>query len=116
MNALKQFLIILGLYFTGEVVHGLFHLPIPGNIIGMILLLFGLLTKVIKLEMIEELTNFLLDNLAFFFVPAGVGLITTIGILKSSWYKILIICIVSTIIVLFVTSKSIEIIKKIQKR
>lgn len=116
MNTLRQLLIILALYMAGQVIQAILNIPIPGNIIGMLLLLIGLYTKMIKLEMVEKVASFFLKNLAFFFVPAGVALITTVDILKESWHKIFVIAIVSTFVVLFVTSKSIEIIKKLQKR
>lgn len=61
----------LGYYFAN-----LLHLPIPGNVIGMILL-FGLLqTKVIKVEWIELTSGFLVKHLAFFFIPISISLMT----------------------------------------
>lgn len=108
MKLLRELLIILVIYFVGEFISKLFNLPVPGNIIGMILLLILLCTKVIKLQMIETVSKFLLDHLAFFFIPAGVGLLTSLDVIKSNWAKLLFLCLVTTVIVITVTSLTIE--------
>jgi holin-like protein len=55
---LKQFSIILSIYFLGELLQKAFSLPVPGNVIGMLILFFGLYTGVIKLEMIDKIADF----------------------------------------------------------
>ena len=71
---LKQFSIILSIYFLGELIQKTSGLPIPGNVIGMLILFVGLYTGIIKLKMIDKISDFLLENLAFFFLPAGSAL------------------------------------------
>ncbi|MGE6376318.1 CidA/LrgA family protein [Peribacillus muralis] len=61
----------LGYYFAD-----LLHLPIPGNVIGMILLFFLLQTKVLKVQWIELASGFLVKHLAFFFIPISISLMT----------------------------------------
>ncbi len=112
MKLLRQFLIILIICFVGEVLSKVAHIPLPGSIIGMILLFICLLFGVIKLEMIEEISKFLLDHLAFFFIPAGVGLLAYVGILKENLVPILLICFVTTFLVMIVTGWTVQIIKK----
>lgn len=112
MKLLRELLIVLGIYFIGELIHNLFKLPLPGNIIAMLLLLFCLCANIIKLQHIENVSKFLLDHLAFFFIPAGVGLITSLNILRGSWYKILLVCFVSTIVVMVVSGKIVQLLIK----
>lgn len=112
MKLLRQFLIIGGISFTGEILNKLFHLPLPGNVIGMIILFLCLCTGAVKLEMIEEISRFLLDHLAFFFVPAGVGLIAVAGLLKSSWLPVLIILIITTVAVIIITGHTVQLMKR----
>lgn len=103
MKIFKEFIIILTLYFIGELISKTLNIPIPGNIIAMILLFLSLYTGIIKVEKVETISNFFLDHLAFFFIPAGVGLMNSFDSIKSSAVPIIIICIVTTIIVLAVT-------------
>lgn len=103
MKLIRQFAIIIGICYLGAAIQKLLGLPIPGNIIGMILLLTGLLTGVIKMDMIEEISDFLLGHLAFFFIPAGVGLISCIGILKLHGFGIFMVCLITTAVIMGAT-------------
>ena len=79
MKIFREAIIILGIYLVGELISNGFSLPLPGNIIGMIILLLLLFAKVIKVEKIESISTFFLDHLSFFFIPAGVGLISSLA-------------------------------------
>lgn len=50
----------------------------------MILLFLCLFTGVLKIEHIQEKADFLLGNMAFFFVPAGVSIMNYFDVLKHS--------------------------------
>lgn len=100
MKLFREALIIFGIYLVGELIVSLTHIPIPGNIIGLLLLLLGLCTKVIKVSQVETVANFFLDNLAFFFLPAGVSLMNSFGIIKASIIQIIIVCIITTAIII----------------
>ncbi len=116
MKLLRQAAIIFGICFAGEWLHQLFKLPIPGNVIGMLLLLIGLCSGFIKLAMIEEFSNFLLDHLAFFFIPAGVGVLTCLGVLRGKWLAFVTICIITTALITVVTGHSVQWMKRGGKR
>lgn len=114
---LKQFSIILGIYFLGEFLQKVFGLPVPGNILGMLILFFGLYSGLIKLEMIDRISDFLLENLAFFFLPAGVSLITCFAVLEGKLTAVVGVSVISTVVILGVTGLTVELIKKfLQKR
>lgn len=115
MKLLRQLCIIVIICFAGEILHTLLNLPIPGNVIGMMLLLIGLCTGLIKLEMIDEISTFLLDHLAFFFLPAGVGLIACFGAIKYNWPKLLLICLFSTVVVMSTTGLIVQTLMKSKK-
>ncbi|AKB19889.1 CidA/LrgA family protein [Methanosarcina sp. WWM596] len=114
---LKQFSIILGIYFLGEFLQEVFELPVPGNILGMLILFFGLYSGVIKFEMIDRISDFLLENLAFFFLPAGVSLITCFAVLEGKLTAVVGVSVISTVVILGVTGLTVELVKKfLQKR
>ncbi|WP_406661644.1 CidA/LrgA family protein [Methanolobus sp. ZRKC3] len=109
MKYIKQFAIILIMCFLGDFLHSSLNLPIPGNVMGMLALLVFLLTGIVKLPMIEETTNFMLKHLSFFFVPAGVALITCFTLLEGKWAALIFISFVSTVIIAVVTGMTIQI-------
>jgi holin-like protein len=115
LKYLKQLLIILTAYFLGEVLHSIFHLPVPGSVLGLILLFIALYTGLVKVEMIEDVCEFLLSNMSFLFIPAGVGLMVSFGVLKGKWAAFLTIIIVSTILVWLVTVYTVKLLRKGQR-
>ncbi|HZG72693.1 MAG TPA: CidA/LrgA family protein [Chondromyces sp.] len=80
---------ILGLWLinkAGYWIVDFFHIPLPGNVMGMIILFFLLITRVVKIEWIEHGAGFLNKHLAFFFIPIAVGLMEYGDlILTSGW-------------------------------
>lgn len=100
MKLFREALIILGIYLLGELLESSLNLPIPGNILGMMILFILLCTNIVKVSNISSITDFLLDHLAFFFIPAGVGLMTSIDIIKSTWLQLLVVCLSTTTIII----------------
>ncbi|GEN51240.1 CidA/LrgA family protein [Alkalibacterium pelagium] len=66
----------------------------------MVLLFIALHFKWLKLNQVEEVGNWLTDNMAIFFVPAGVGLMTNFGILGDVWWQLLLTIIITTTLML----------------
>jgi holin-like protein len=87
----------------GELVVWLTGVPIPSSIIGMLLLTAALQLKIVKLRWVQRVSDFLVNNLGFFFVPAGVGLMLCLDVLADSWLPIVVSVVVSTILIIFVT-------------
>lgn len=112
MKFFRESILILVIYFAGEIISKIINIPIPGNIIAMLLLFLLLTTNIIKVERVENLANFFLSHLAFFFIPASVGLMTSFDSLKGSILKIIILCILTTIIVISITGLTVEFICK----
>lgn len=106
-------MVILITYFLGELLQVLFNLPIPGAVIGLILLFIALNMGIIKVEMIEDVCEFLLSNMSFLFIPAGVGLMTSFGMLKGKWLPFMVIIIISTILVWIVTAYVVKFLRKV---
>lgn len=111
MKILNQLAIILGLWAIGEYISSFIQsvVVIPGSIIGMILLFILLKAKVINLESINEVSNFFLDNMAIFFIPAGVSLIKSLDLISDNVFVLMITIFVSTIVVMYVTGKLVDI-------
>lgn len=94
---------LLGFWLLGEALKAIFHWAIPGSIIGMILLTLALELKVVKLSQVESASDFLIRNMAFFFIPPGVGLMVNLQLITDNWLAITVATLASTILVLIVT-------------
>ena len=113
----KQFLIILVINFAGVIIQNIFNLPLPGTILGMLILFVLLWTKVLKVESIEKVCDFLILNMIIFFLPPAVELLEYMALLKTGFFKIIILLIVTTVITMIVTGKTVDFcIKRMQKK
>lgn len=109
---IRQCLIIFGCLAVGELIVWLTGITIPSSIIGMLLLTACLQMKLIKIEWVKEMADFLISNLGFFFVPPGVALILYFDVIKAELLPITVSVVVSTILVLVVTGWTHQIFKK----
>lgn len=99
----RQLAIIIGCLAVGEFLVWLTGITVPSSIIGMLLLTLFLKTGIVKLEWVETISNFLVKNMGFFFVPPGVALMLYFDVIKAEFLPIVVATVVSTAIVLVVT-------------
>lgn len=100
---IRQCLIIFGSLAFGELTVWLTGIPVPSSIIGMLLLTALLQTKVVRLESVQGIADFLISNLGFFFVPPGVALMLYLDIIRAELLPITVATALSTVVVLIVT-------------
>jgi holin-like protein len=77
-----------GCLAAGEAAARGLHLPLPGNLVGMVLLAAILRAGWVSMEAVRPLAELLLRHMALFFVPAGVGLMRYLGLLRTEWLPI----------------------------
>lgn len=103
MIALRGFAWLLLLQSAGELLaHGL-HLPFPGPVVGMVLLLVALNARFVR-EPVAACADYLLSHLSLLFVPVGVGVMTHLGLIGEYGARMLLIIVLSTWIGLAVTA------------
>lgn len=98
MKHFKQLALLLLCYVIGFLLSALLGERIPANILGMLVLLILLLTKVIRLPQIEQTSDFLLKNMAFFFLPACISILEVFPLIRDIILPLLIICVVTTLL------------------
>ncbi len=94
------FSIIFACLLIGEGVTEIFHLPIPGNVLGMLVLTASLMLGIVRLDQVKPVADGLVKHLALLFVPPGVGLLLYGDLLQDAWLPIGLSVSVSTIIVI----------------
>lgn len=99
----RQFFIIFGCLALGELIVWLTGIKFPSSIIGMLLLTFFLRMQWVKLGWVKGLSQFLIANLGFFFVPPGVAIMLYLDLIQAQLLPIAVATIVSTLLVLVVT-------------
>lgn len=96
--------LLLFYQLCGELLARYMELPVPGPVIGMLLLFLTLLARDALAETMEVTVEGLLKNLSLLFVPAGVGVITHFELLGENWPAISIALVISSILGMVVTA------------
>lgn len=114
VKIIKQLFWIFLFSFIGEVLSALIgsFIAIPGSVIGMVLLFLALHFKWVKMEQVDEIGTWLTDNMGIFFVPAGVGLISNFDVLADTWWQLLIIMAVTTVLMMAFVGKIVQAVKR----
>ena len=89
----------------GELIVWSTGVPLPSSVIGMVALAGSLKAGIVRLRQVERVADFLVHNLGFFFVPAGIGIMNCLGILREQWWPIIASCVLSTIVIIVVTGR-----------
>lgn len=107
MNIIKVILQICGLYIfymIGTWIQHISHLPIPGMIIGMLLLFLCLLTGIIKSQWLESGADFLITILPLLFLPSVIGVMKYGSFFIHKGLILVLLVVVNTILVMILGS------------
>ncbi len=116
MKIFKQLGLVLLIAFTGEVINRLTGVPVPGSIIGMVILLVLLKTKVIQVAQIEQISDFMLSNITFFFIPVGVGIMISYKYLEGHYTAGISLILVTTVVIMIISGGVTEILVRRRER
>lgn len=95
--------VLLVCQLAGEVAARAFHLPVPGPVLGMVLLFLGLVVKGGVPAELDRLGGTLLSHLSLLFVPAGVGVTVHLGLITREWLPIAGSLVLGTLVTMAVT-------------
>jgi len=96
--------VLLVCQLVGEVVSRFLGLPLPGPVIGMLLLFTGLCVHGRIPDGLQAIAGGLLNNLSLLFVPAGVGVVTHLGLVARAWLPLTVALVVSVVLTIAVTA------------
>lgn len=101
---LNGILALLLCQLAGELMVVLTGLPIPGPVLGMVLLLLLVVLKGSVPEGLRQTAEGLLRHLALLYVPAGVGLMVHLGAIANYGVALMMALVISTASAMIVTA------------
>ncbi|UOQ44938.1 CidA/LrgA family holin-like protein [Halobacillus salinarum] len=104
ITILVQAAVLNVIYLIGTWLTAALHLPLPGSIVGMVLLFLLLHFNIVKLEWIERGAGLLLAELVLFFIPPVVGVVSYKEMLGSSFVRLAAVILLSTFTVMACTA------------
>ena len=116
MKYLAQLTIILAVSLVSEALGYFIPLPVPASVYGLVIMFLLLWTKVIKLSQVENVADFFLQIMPFFFVAPTVGLITSIDAIRGNVLWLVLMCFISTVVTIAVTGTVAQLVMKLMKK
>jgi len=116
MKIFIQIGIIFFICWIAQIIEAILPFAFPASVIGMLLVFLLLLCRVLKVEYIREKADFLLGNMAFFFLPAGVSIVNYFDVLKSCALQLIVICVVSTVLTFAATAYSMKAVIRLMRK
>jgi holin-like protein len=101
---LGAFTLLLVYQLIGELLVYLTGLPVPGPVVGMLLLFVSLVARGAAPQWLRDTCQGLLAHLSLLFVPAGVGVLLHFQRLGAEWLPIAVALVASTVITIAVTA------------
>ena len=108
MHMIYAFAALLVFQFLGEVAVRALHLPLPGPLVGMLLLFAALLVRGNVPAPLASTSGLLLQHLMLMFVPAVAGVMLHFDRIAREWQPFLIACVLSTLVALVVTAWTLQ--------
>ncbi|HEY4345658.1 MAG TPA: CidA/LrgA family protein [Parvibaculum sp.] len=96
LSCVLAFLVLVACNEAGGFIAAMLHLPVPGTVIGLLILLAALLVLRRVPEGLREMAVLLLGHLNLFYVPAGVGVLAYVALIRQDLWPIVIVMFAST--------------------
>lgn len=116
MKYLKQLTIILVVSLIAEVLSYFIPLSVPASVYGLVLMVILLLTGVVKLDQVEDVADFMLAIMPFFFVAPTVSLMTSFDAIKGNVVVLILMCFISAVTVILVTGLVAQAVIRLRKK
>jgi holin-like protein len=116
MKIMLQIGLVFGICLLGQIIADLLPIAFPGSVISMILLFLLLVFRIVKVDHIQKKADFLLKNMAFFFIPAGVGIVAEFDAIKNSIPALLVVVVITTVLTFGSTALVVQGIISLQDR
>ena len=111
MKLYVQLMIIFMISLVGEGISSVFPLPVPGSIIGLVLLFLALQFKLLRLRHISMVGNFLLANMTILFLPPAVGIMDKFQVIAPYLLPIILIVLGAIVLNVCVIAVVVQLIK-----
>ena len=96
--------ILLLFTLLGVLAHDFLHVPLPGNVLGLLFLLAALALRIVRLEWVEDAAGVLLRHMMLLFAPVIVGTLAMTDLLAANWLPLVATVVLSTLATLIATA------------
>lgn len=116
MKLLMQLAIVFLICLFGEVIASILPFPFPASVISMILVFFVLFSGILKVAHISTPAEFMLGNMAFFFIGPAVSIFDNLQYLEGKLAVILLICFITTVLTFIITAGTVSAVVRLEEK
>ena len=98
----RGILILLAFLYAGNSISALLHLPVPGSMLGMVMLAAALRFRLVRPEWVRPAADVLVRHMSLLFIPAGVGVMAYAGLIRREWLPLVAGSVVGLVAVMLV--------------
>ncbi|TDM45533.1 antiholin-like protein LrgA [Macrococcoides goetzii] len=102
-NFFHQAIVISVILLISKIIEPFMPIPMPASVIGLVLLFICLCTGIVKLGQVERVGTALTDNIGLLFVPAGISVVKSLGLISEHPFLIIGLIFISTLLLLLCT-------------
>jgi holin-like protein len=113
---MRPFVMLMGYAIAGEAIARAGHLPIPGPVIGLLLLLAVITLRNRVSPELQSGARALLARLPLLFVPAGVGIVAHLRLIGAEWMPIALAIAGSSLLAIVATAATARFVQGAEKR
>lgn len=110
LRLLVELAILCALFLLGGQLATWLGWPIPGGVMGLVLLLLLFASGVLKPAMLQLGAGWLMAEMLLFFIPALMSLLDYGALIRDEGWRILLVIAVSTLMVMVVTALTVELV------
>lgn len=88
----------------------------PGSVISMLLVLLFLSLNLLKESYFGETSAFFLKNMIFFFIPPAIGILRYADLVKSIWWQLILVNVISLFACFIASSWTVILVSKLQQK
>ena len=89
---------------------------IPGSVLGMIILFLSLKAGIVEEDSVRDVALFLTDNMAIFFIPALIGILEMLGLIKMHFLAWVALLTITALLVMAVSGWTKQLTDRIRRR
>ena len=116
MSIIAQLFVLFAICLVCEGIAVLLPFAFPGTVLSMVVLLILLAVKILKPHQLQQTADFLLPNMTMFFIPVCTGIMTYADVLFANFWAIVLISLLTTPLVFFVTGHVVQLTMKWVRR
>lgn len=113
---IRQLLLLFSISFLSKLICDFLPFTFPASLMAMVILFVLLATKILKINYVEDVGDFLQKHIAIFFIPPAVSIMNEFSYIKDKLFPLLFISFISFLLTFLSTAYTVKLVIKLQER